>query len=118
MPVQIDDDVIAPIDENGYITAGDIGDTHVVISYDNAVVPVPVLRPIGASDPATPAPESSKPIDRLVKQKLDKLGIVASEICTDEDLFAAFHSISRVSFPPAKPFVNFWATVRPTSVHV
>ena len=79
------DDVIAPIDENGHITAGDIGDTHVVVSYDNAVVPIPVLRPIGASDSASPAPQSSKPIDRLVKQKLDKLGVVASEVCTDEE---------------------------------
>ena len=79
------DDVIAPIDENGHISAGDIGDTHVVVSYDNAVVPIPVLRPIGSSDPTTPAPASAKPIDRLVKQKLDKLGVVASDVCTDEE---------------------------------
>ena len=67
------------------ITAGATGDTHVVISYDNAVVPILVLRPINSASPSTPAPISSKPIDQLVKQKLDKLGIVASDICTDEE---------------------------------
>tara|TARA_R110002049_G_scaffold2750_10_gene22421 strand:+ start:55457 stop:58279 length:2823 start_codon:yes stop_codon:yes gene_type:complete len=82
---QSNDDVVAPIDENGRITAGDVGDTHVVVSYDNAVVPVAVLRPIAAQNLADAAPSYAQPIDRLVKQKLDKLGIVASDLCTDEE---------------------------------
>ncbi len=41
------DDSIAAIDTDGHIKGGERGGTHVVIYYDNAVVPVPVLRPIG-----------------------------------------------------------------------
>ncbi|QDV88111.1 DUF1549 and DUF1553 domain-containing protein [Planctomycetes bacterium TBK1r] len=88
------DDSIAAIDAEGHIQSGDAGDTHVVVYYDNAVVPVPVLRPISA--PTTDAAESiaqrtpnrgepTQPIDVLVKQKLDKLGIVTSDLCTDAE---------------------------------
>ncbi|NNE00668.1 MAG: DUF1549 domain-containing protein [Pirellulaceae bacterium] len=77
------DDSIAAIDEKGHITAGDQGDTHVVVYYDVAVVPVPVIRPIGPSQQT--ASQSDKPIDQLVQQKLDKLGVSPSELCTDAE---------------------------------
>ena len=76
------DSSIAEIDEHGHVDSGDQGDTHVVVYYDNAVVPVPVLRPIGSSQSSAVA---SKPIDRLIQQKLDKLGVIPSEICTDAE---------------------------------
>jgi len=41
------DTSIAKIDEKGVVTSADAGDTHVVVSYDNAVVPISVLRPLG-----------------------------------------------------------------------
>ncbi|GAA5506400.1 DUF1549 and DUF1553 domain-containing protein [Novipirellula caenicola] len=78
------DDAIAAIDEDGHIESGEKGDTHVVVYYDNAVVPVPVIRPIGPTlerSAASPA----KPIDKLVQQKLDKLGIVPAGPCTDSE---------------------------------
>ena len=78
------DDAVAQIDETGHIQSGDRGDTHVVVYYDNAVVPVPVVRPIGP--PLSPSTvEPAHPVDRLVKQKLDKLGILASGACTDSE---------------------------------
>ncbi|WP_233148583.1 DUF1549 and DUF1553 domain-containing protein [Rhodopirellula sp. MGV] len=82
------DDVIAAVTENGLVQSGDSGDTHIVVSYDKAVVPIPVIRPIvtpatkqGSVARSTP----TKPIDRLIDQKLQKLGIVASDRCTDEE---------------------------------
>ncbi|MCA9140348.1 MAG: DUF1553 domain-containing protein [Planctomycetales bacterium] len=88
------DDSIAGIDPNGNVQSGESGDTHVVVYYDNAVVPVPVIRPISPSSDSIKSAEqtesiaqnsSTKPIDVLVKQKLDKLGIVASDLCSDSE---------------------------------
>ena len=81
------DDAIAEISELGEINSGSHGDTHVVVSYDNAVVPIAVLRPYPNASASYNSRQSGprKPIDRLVQQKLDKLGIVASGLCTDEE---------------------------------
>lgn len=83
---QSNDDQVADITSGGYIEAGTPGDTHVVVFYDNAVVPVPVMRPVsdktGDKYPETPTPTK---IDRLVVQKLRKLGVVQSDLCSDEE---------------------------------
>lgn len=84
------DDAIAAIDEHGHVSSGARGDTHVVVYYDNAVVPVPVLRPVGQKP--RKQQRKSKPIDQLVQAKLNKLGIVPSEQCTDAEF------IRRASF--------------------
>ncbi|WP_145177230.1 DUF1549 and DUF1553 domain-containing protein [Rubripirellula lacrimiformis] len=76
------DDSIAAIDKDGLLQSGETGDTHVVVYYDNAVVPVPVMRPVGSTtDPTI----YDHPIDRLVVQKLNKLGIQAAGDCTDSE---------------------------------
>ena len=83
---QTNDDQIADITADGMVLAGSPGDTHVVASYDSAVVPVPVIRPVseqfGDKYPVTPTPTR---VDELVVQKLRKVGIVQSETCTDEE---------------------------------
>jgi hypothetical protein len=80
------DQQIARIDEDGLVTAGDPGDSHVVAFYDNGVTPVPVLQPVsslvGDRYPDVPTPTE---IDRLVVAKLRKLGRVPSELCTDAE---------------------------------
>ena len=76
------DSSIADVNEHGQVDSGEQGDTHVVVYYDNAVVPVPVLRPVG---PKQQVAKASKPIDQLIQQKLDKLGIAPSELCTDSE---------------------------------
>lgn len=77
---------VAKIDENGKVTATESGDTHVVISYDNAVVPVPVIRPVsnlaGKNYPKVSAPTQ---IDKLVVEKLRKLGVVPSKVNGDAE---------------------------------
>lgn len=77
---------VAAIDEEGRVTAGQPGDTHLVVSYDNAVKAVQALRP--HSDlvgDAYPDVETETEIDRLVVAKLEKLGIVPSEVSSDEE---------------------------------
>ncbi|RMF43637.1 MAG: DUF1549 domain-containing protein [Planctomycetota bacterium] len=80
------DSAVAEIDADGVVTAGDVGDTHVVVSYDNAVVPIPVLRPVSDRTGARyPEIAYGSEVDRLILEKLQKLGIVPSERCTDEE---------------------------------
>lgn len=83
---QTNDDQIADITAAGLVMAGAKGDTHVVVSYDSAVVPIPVIRPVsdqyGDSYPVVATPTR---IDELVVEKLRKVGIVQSETCTDAE---------------------------------
>ena len=83
---QTNNDQIATVDETGLVTAAGPGDSHVVVFYDNGVVPVPVLQPVsdkfGPNYPKVPTPTK---IDELVVQKLSKLGMLQSELCTDAD---------------------------------
>ena len=79
---------IAKIDEKGLVTGGETGDTHVVVSYDNAVVPVSVIRPIGKSGQLRQQIANAKTeIDKLVLKKLDKLGIMPANNATDAEFF-------------------------------
>ena len=83
---QSNDDQVVKIDENGLLTTGSVGDTHVVAFYDNAVVPVPVMRPVSDKVGAKyPKVASATKVDELVVEKLRKLGIVPSEVCTDAE---------------------------------
>jgi len=83
---QTNDSQIAEVDDNGVVTGKDPGDTHVVVFYDKAVVPIPVMRPVseltGNRYPSVPTPTK---IDELVVAKLRKLGVVPSEVCTDAE---------------------------------
>ncbi|QDV66567.1 hypothetical protein Poly24_02540 [Rosistilla carotiformis] len=80
------DDAIATIDESGNVTCTGVGDTHVVVSYDNAVVPVAVIRPVSQlTGDDYPQRETRTEVDRLIAVKLQKLGIVPSEICSDAE---------------------------------
>lgn len=82
------DTAIAQIDERGVITSGDRGDTHVVVAYDNAVVPVSVIRPSGPTGQlATQITQAKSEVDRHVLAKLDKVGIRPSEIAGDAEFF-------------------------------
>ena len=81
---QTNDSQIASVDANGKVIAGSAGDSHVVVFYDKAVVPVPILQAVsdqnGENYPHVSTPTE---IDRLVVQKLRKLGIVPSELSDD-----------------------------------
>lgn len=83
---QSNDDQVARIDENGKLTTGEVGDTHVVVFYDNAVVPIAVLRPVSnKTGPRYPSVATPTKVDELVVAKLRKLGIVPSNACSDAE---------------------------------
>lgn len=83
---QTNNEQVCKIDAEGLVTAAEPGDTHIVVFYDNAVVPIPVLRPIsdlvGPKYPKTPTPTE---IDKHVVTKLAKLGVVQSDLCNDNE---------------------------------
>lgn len=83
---QTNNDQIATIDDAGVVTSAGPGDSHVVVFYDNGVVPVPVLQPVSDKfGPNYPAVETPTKVDELVVQKLRKLGMTQSELCTDAE---------------------------------
>jgi len=83
---QSNDEAIAAVDSTGLVTSGEGGDTHVVVSYDSAVVPILAFRPLSnQTGDNYPQVATTTEVDRLVLQKLKKLGIVPSEICSDEE---------------------------------
>ena len=60
-------------------------DTHVIAFYDNGVEPVPVLQPVSEQigDSYLKVATPTK-VDELIVAKIRKLGVVPSEICSDE----------------------------------
>lgn len=84
-------DGIATIDEDGLVTAAQRGDTHVIVTYDNAVVPVQVIRQF-ENNSSLAESQSTHPIDQIVQTKFDKLRITPSGLCSDAEF------VRRVSF--------------------
>lgn len=83
---QSNSDQVAAVSKDGLVTSAEPGDTHVVVFYDTGVVPVPVIRPVsdrvGSRYPQVAA---NTRVDRLVVQKLRKLGIVPSPLAGDAE---------------------------------
>lgn len=79
-------EAIATIDADGLVKSVGKGGTDVVAFYDNGVATVTVILPVsdrvGAMYPKAPTPTR---VDELVVARLQKLGIVPSELCTDEE---------------------------------
>lgn len=107
---QSNDDQIATIDQNGLVTATNRGDTHLVISYDKAVVPVPVIRPVtdlvGNKYPQLAAKTK---VDELVIEKLRKLGVVPSEVCSDAEFLRRVRLDLTGTLPTTKEVEAFLA---------
>lgn len=83
---QTNNEQIATISSTGLVTAAKPGDTHVVISYDSGVIPIPVIRPVSDQyGDKYPQIAASTPIDKLVINKLSKLGMIPAEKCDDTE---------------------------------
>ena len=82
------DDSVSVISPAGVVEAKDKGDTHIVAFYDNGVHPIPVMLPVsdkvGTKYPKLASASGSK-VDEHVTAKLQKLGIIPSEVCTDTE---------------------------------
>ena len=86
------DESVALVDENGLVSSSGSGDTHVVAFYDNGVTAVPILRsfkqaPTPSLPPATLPRQTheNSPIDQLVDNRLQVLGISPAELCSDTE---------------------------------
>jgi hypothetical protein len=80
------DETVATVAETGLVTCTGKGDSHVVASYDNGVVPVPMMLPVSDLNGAKFPPIAARTkIDELVLDKLRKVGIVPSPVCDDAD---------------------------------
>lgn len=83
---QSNDEVVAEVTPDGLITCKSPGDTYVISFYDNGIFSTQVLLPV-SDRTGDRFPEVATPteIDRLVTRKLARLGIVPSELSSDED---------------------------------
>ncbi|WP_425618847.1 DUF1549 and DUF1553 domain-containing protein [Anatilimnocola sp. NA78] len=105
---------VAKIDENGVVTATDQGDTHVVVSYDNAVIAIPVIRPVTElSGKAYPKVPASTTIDKLVIEKLSKLGVVPSDKSNDAEFLRRLSLDLTGTLPSATEVEEFLADKSP-----
>jgi hypothetical protein len=108
---QSNDAAIADISPEGQVTCGEAGDTHVVVSYDNAVVPILAFRPLSDQTGSNyPQLALKTEIDRLVVQKLAKLGVVPSELCSDEEFLRRASLDVTGTLPTAQEVLDFKAS--------
>ncbi|MFN0195613.1 MAG: DUF1549 domain-containing protein [Planctomycetaceae bacterium] len=83
---QVLDESVAAIDEQGLVTILGPGDTHLIVFYDNGVASIPiVVRRETQANVEIADDEQATPIDRLIGQKLTKMGIAPSDICSDTE---------------------------------
>jgi hypothetical protein len=108
------DESVAVIDRDGLVSVGGKGDSHVVVFYDNGVVPIPVIRPVtelvGSNYPRVETPTK---IDELVVSKLTKLGIVPSGLCTDAEFLRRVSLDLTGTLPTSKELKEFLADSSP-----
>ncbi len=80
------DESIADVSDTGLVKSKDKGDTHIVAFYDNGVLPVQVILPVSDKNgPRYPKVVTRTKVDKLVINKLRKLGITPSPVCTDTE---------------------------------
>ena len=80
------DETVASVAETGLVTSTGKGDTHIVASYDNGVLPIPAMLAVSElAGEKFPVVATRTRIDELVLRKLKKVGVVPSELCTDAE---------------------------------
>jgi hypothetical protein len=80
------DETVASVSDNGLVASTGKGDSHIVASYDNGVLPIPVMLAVSEFNGSKfPAVSTHTQIDALVVNKLRKVGIIPSEICGDSE---------------------------------
>jgi hypothetical protein len=83
---QSNDDAVAEVSTDGLVTSVGTGDTHIVAFYDNGIFAAPVVRPVSdRTGEKYPTLERPTEIDGFVIDKLAKLGIVPSGVCSDTE---------------------------------
>ncbi len=107
------DDAVAAINEDGIVRSGLQGDTHVVVAYDRAVVPVSVIRPVQVDALITPPQPSDHPVDRLIAAKHAKLGIIPSPLSNDAEFIRRASLDITGTLPAAEEVRQFLDSTNP-----
>lgn len=80
------DETVASVSDSGLVTCTGKGDSHVVVFYDNGVVPVATMLPVSnLNGDKFPTVATHTKVDELVLNKLRKMGIVPSPVCDDAE---------------------------------
>lgn len=107
---QSNSDQVSKITELGLVTATEPGDTHVVVFYDKAVVPIPVIRPVSDKfGDQYPQVATVNKVDELVIEKLRKLGIVPSDLSSDAEFLRRVSLDLTGTLPTAAEVESFLA---------
>ncbi len=107
------DDSVVTVDSRGHSVVTGIGDTHVVVFYDNGVTAVPVMRPRGDRSLDPPGETFANPIDGFVASKLAKLGLEPSAVCSDAEFLRRASIDITGSLPAPEEIESFLVSKRP-----
>jgi len=109
---QTNNDNSAPIDENGLVTAATRGEAFVMGRFDTHTVGSQVL--VLPKDLEYTAPKvNGNYIDELVAAKLQRVRVLPSEICTDEEFLRRVTIDITGSLPTEEEFAEFTTNADP-----
>ena len=105
------DESVATVNDLGEVRIVGKGDSHVVAFYDNGVLPLPVMLPVSDQVGAKyPKVKATTPIDKAIATKLQKVGIVPSDVCTDQEFLRRVTLDVTGTLPTAKEVKDFLAS--------
>ena len=111
---QSNSEQVAKITDTGLVTATEPGDTHLVVFYDNAVAPIPVIRPVSDKvGDKYPQVATNNRVDELVLDKLKKLGVVPSDLCTDAEFLRRVYLDLTGTLPTSSEVESFLSDESP-----
>ena len=110
---QTNDEQVAEISKDGVVSSKQTGDTHIVVYYDNKVLPIPVMRAVtDKTGDKYPTIETKTKVDELVLLKLKKLGVLPSELAGDTEFLRRLSLDLAGTLPTPKEIQEFVADVR------
>ena len=105
------DESVVLAHEGGRLEIKGKGDSHVVAFYDNGVVPVPVMLPVSQQVGSKyPKVKATTPIDKAIATKLQKVGIIPSEVCSDQEFLRRVTLDVTGTLPTADEVKSFLAS--------
>jgi len=114
--LEISNTEVAKVDKNGLVTAIRRGETAILARYEGAYVSAPLLIMGDRSGVVWKDPPQNNYIDGLVYEKLKKIKVLPSDLCTDTEFLRRLH-IDLTGLPPDTDQVRaFLADTRPRKV--